>query len=40
MAKRDTARESQLAEGKKLLDQWGLSLAELAVSKPQLGGTD
>ncbi len=29
MAKRDTARESQLAEGKKLLDQWGLSLAGL-----------
>lgn len=29
MAKKDTARESQLAEGKKLLDQWGLSLAGL-----------
>ena len=29
MAKKDTARESQLAEGKKLLDQWGLSLTGL-----------
>ena len=29
MAKKDTARESQLAEGKKLLEQWGLSLADL-----------
>ncbi len=29
MAKKDTARESQLTAGKKLLDQWGLSLAGL-----------
>ena len=29
MAKKDTARESQLAEGKKLLEQWGLSLSGL-----------
>lgn len=27
MAKKDAARESQLAEGKKLLDQWGVNLA-------------
>jgi len=29
MAKKDPARESQLAEGKKLLGQWGVSLAGL-----------
>lgn len=29
MAKKDAARESQLAEGKKLLDQWGVSLSGL-----------
>ena len=27
MAKKDTARDSQLVEGKKLLEQWGISLA-------------
>lgn len=29
MAKKDAARESQLTEGKKLLEQWGVSLAGL-----------
>ena len=29
MAKKDTARESQLVEGRKLLDQWGVTLAGL-----------
>ena len=29
MAKKDTARDAHVAEGKKLLDQWGISLAQL-----------
>ncbi len=37
MAKKDTARESQLAEGKKLLEQWGLSLAGLQAQSVNIG---